>query len=182
MPRSQYEHAAWTVRAAYNLADFYDLFGPTKVSRKGYSLGLTYADYILYDRPTTLEYTLGIAGYAGLERLPLYQNVATTYDNFLTARANSSIGSVTRSLGAVDEEKGVHWSLNGYTYYVRTELFPLLQAGNRLGDTASTGSFFDLVAGCGRAGVRGSGNVLRQFLLRGIRQQLGRPPGGQTVP
>ena len=125
----QYGHAAWTVRAAYNLADFYDLFGPTKVSRKGYSLGLTYGDYILYDRPTTLAYTLGVSGYAGLERLPLYQNVATTYDNFLTARANLKYTSVKRSLGAVDEEKGIHWSINGYTYYVRTELFPLFQAG-----------------------------------------------------
>ncbi len=124
--RIGYQHAAWSVRAAYNLADFYDLFGPTKVSRKGYSLGLTYAEYILYDRPTTLEYTLGIAGYAGLERLPLYQNVATSYDNFVTARANLKFGSVSRSLGAVDEEKGIRWSLNGYAYYVRTELFPLL--------------------------------------------------------
>ena len=38
---ASYEFSDWAITGTYNGADFYDLFGPTKKSRKGYSLGLS---------------------------------------------------------------------------------------------------------------------------------------------
>src|SRR5690606_16935634 len=37
-----YGGIAWSFHGSYNASDFYDLFGPTKTSRKGYSLGTSY--------------------------------------------------------------------------------------------------------------------------------------------
>ena len=35
--------------ASYNKANFYDLFGPTKRSRKGFNFGMDYNQSIIYD-------------------------------------------------------------------------------------------------------------------------------------
>ena len=120
----QYHYSRWKLGATYNGADFYDLFGPTKTSRKGYSLALQYSDYLLYDRPKTLDYTIRVAGYGGLERLPDFQNIEPSFDNFLTARAKLSYENLHRSLGAVEKEQGVTWELQSYNNYVRSELHP----------------------------------------------------------
>ena len=68
----------WKLTGYYNYADFYDLFGPTKVSRKGESLKLAHSQFLLYDTPRTLALDWNVAGYFDLDRLPEYQNVATT--------------------------------------------------------------------------------------------------------
>ncbi len=94
-----------------NDADFYDLFGPTKVSRKGYSLGLTYKRNLVYDLPRRMDLAVGATGYAGLDRLPDYQNVDATYDKLIAAYARLSYENKRFSLGAVDAEKGLGWSL-----------------------------------------------------------------------
>jgi hypothetical protein len=77
-----YSYWQWKVRASYNGADFYDLFGPTKRSRKGNVVAVTYSDYLVDDRPTTVEYSLGAGAYWGLERLPYAQNIEVTFDRF----------------------------------------------------------------------------------------------------
>ncbi|MFQ5753968.1 MAG: hypothetical protein ACE5HI_18430, partial [bacterium] len=79
-----FHHWAWKISATYNSADFYDLFGPTKTSRKGYSLGLQYKKNLIFDRPKTLDLNFSITGYGGLERLPDYQNVTATFDKLLS--------------------------------------------------------------------------------------------------
>jgi len=116
VPRDERIHASveaeiwqWRVLAAYNAANFYDLFGPTKTSRKGYSLGIRYGDYLIYERPTTLEYSLALTGYSGLQRLPDFQNVAvsSSIDRFAQFRAKLEYRNQRRSLGAVDAEQGV---------------------------------------------------------------------------
>jgi hypothetical protein len=38
----RWDYWLWSFHAAYNKTDFYDLFGPTKRSRAGYSLGISY--------------------------------------------------------------------------------------------------------------------------------------------
>lgn len=127
LPEDQRFHAGWdfnymewTFRGRYNAADFYDLFGPTKSSRKGYSAGLGYEHYLIYDGPRQMHYNLNLTGYGGLERLPDYQNVETTYDRFMTFDARLSFRHRSASLGAVDYEKGYTWQL-GYrgTYVVK---------------------------------------------------------------
>jgi len=121
-----YHYWNWTVSATYNNANFYDIFGPTKSGRKGYSLGIDYAKEMIYDPPRTLTFEFGLAGYAGLDRLPDYQNVDATYDKLLTGRIGLKYNFVRRSLGAVDEEKGYRAHLFARANYVNGRLYPRL--------------------------------------------------------
>lgn len=121
-----YQYWQWRITATYNGADFYDLFGPTKTSRKGYSLSVRYENILIDDKPRTLDYSLGVSGYGGLERLPDFQNVSTSFDKFLTLRAKLTDSYLLRSLGAVDFEKGSKWSMNFHNVYVRSTMFPRL--------------------------------------------------------
>ncbi|MCJ7610919.1 MAG: hypothetical protein MUP19_01540, partial [Candidatus Aminicenantes bacterium] len=123
-----YQYWNWTLSATMNGASFYDMFGPTKVSRKGYSLGLAYSKFLTYDMPRTLELDFHVAGYWGLEKLPDYQNVDATYDKFLSARVGLRYNFVRRSLGAVDEEKGYRFHAFARANYVNGRLYPRLHA------------------------------------------------------
>lgn len=116
----------WTLSTTYNGASFYDLFGPTKFSRKGYSLGLEYSKFLIYDTPRTMEVDFKVAGYGGLEKLPDFQNVDATYDRFLTARVGLRYNFVRRSLGAVDEEKGYRCHVFALANLVNSRLYPRL--------------------------------------------------------
>lgn len=118
----------WKFTAAYNGTNFYDLFGPTRTSRKGNAVGVRYQDYIIFDRPRTLQYTLALNGYSGLERQPEYQNIPTTFDQFATAEGRIAYENVKRSLGAVDGEEGISTSLNGQSSFVRGSTFPRIHA------------------------------------------------------
>ena len=44
--RLNYQYMQWKFSLKYNSTDFYDFFGPTKTSRKGYSAGIRYKDYL----------------------------------------------------------------------------------------------------------------------------------------
>ena len=123
-----YHYWDWTFTATYNGASFYDMFGPTKVSRKGYSLGLQYTKNLISDSPRTLDLDFSIAGYGGLEKMPDYQNVDATYDKFLTGRVGLKYNFARRSLGAVDEEKGYRFQFYGQANYVNGRLYPRIYA------------------------------------------------------
>jgi hypothetical protein len=124
----KYENWRWTLRGTYNKADFYDFFGPTRVSRKGYSLGVQFKGYPVSDGPKSLQYTLGVSGFWGLERMPLYQNVATTYDQFYSQSASLNYRRLRGTIGSVEAEKGALWSLNVDNTYVRTVNYPSFYA------------------------------------------------------
>ena len=66
----------WKLTGYYNYADFYDLFGPTKVSRKGESLKLAHSQFLIHDMPRTLSLDWNVGGYSDLDRLPEYQNIS----------------------------------------------------------------------------------------------------------
>ena len=114
------------MRFTYNHADFYDLFGPTKTSRKGYSLGLQYDKSLIYDKPEMLDLNINLTGYAGLERLPFFQNVETPVQEFLTIGASLKYSYLLKTLGAVEIEKGFNTELITYNYYANSKLFPHL--------------------------------------------------------
>ena len=116
----------WRVAAALNRADFYDLFGPTKVSRRGYSLAVQYKNTLLLDGPRTLGYTLRVAGYGGLTTVPEYQGVTAPFDRLLSFSADLSYGSLRRSLGAVEDELGSTASATVRGNYVNGTLYPRL--------------------------------------------------------
>lgn len=125
--RFNLHHWNWQLSATYNGADFYDLFGPTKRSRKGYSVGMKYRKTLMYDEPKALRLNFGVAGYGNLERLPDFQNVAATFEELLTGHVSLDYEFVRKSLGAVDEEAGLKWRLATDPNYVNSKLFPFLR-------------------------------------------------------
>ncbi|HET7025304.1 MAG TPA: hypothetical protein VFI39_08890 [Gemmatimonadales bacterium] len=122
--RAVFRHWNWRVSAALNRADFYDLFGPTKVSRRGYSLAVQYRGNLLLDAPRDLSYTLRVAGYGGLQTLPDFQGVAAPTSNLVEYSAGLDYTSLRRSLGAVTDELGTTWGLTLRSNQVNGSLFP----------------------------------------------------------
>ncbi len=119
-----YEASAWHFFGMYNGADFYDLFGPTRRSRKGYALGVGYKDNAYRDINRTLDYRITTTYYGGLERLPEFQNILTSFSEFVSLSGSLTYRSMSNSLGAVDHEKGFLWEFNTYNNYVEGRLFP----------------------------------------------------------
>ena len=99
----------WTGILRHNAADFYDLFGPTKRSRKGQSATLMYDKTLIYDNPRQLDLNLGLSHFRNMDQLPRYQNIDVTFDDMTTLSASLSYTHVRKSLGAVDDEKGFKW-------------------------------------------------------------------------
>ena len=120
----EYSHFGWGANATLNNAAFYDLFGPTKSSRKGYSFGIKYKENIIYDTQEIMDYTIYGNYYGNLERLPDYQNVIATYDKFFNVGFTLNYQDLRASLGAVDYEKGYKWRINSNNDYVITTLYP----------------------------------------------------------
>ena len=120
----EYSHFGWEGKATLNNAAFYDLFGPTKSSMKGYSLGIKYHANIIYNTPEILDYSIYTNYYGNLERLPDYQNVLATYDRFFNAGLNLNYSDLRASLGAVDYEKGYKWRINSNNDYVIKTIYP----------------------------------------------------------
>jgi len=116
----------WKINAAYNKSDFYDLFGPTKQSLKGFAGEVGYKKNLRYKVPRTLDLDWDVAGYVGLDRLPDYQNVAAPFDKFLTGRIALTYSRLEKSLGAVDDERGIRWKLATQGNAVNGDFYPRL--------------------------------------------------------
>jgi hypothetical protein len=114
----------WKLTAYYNNADFYDLFGPTKVSRKGYAVRVDHTKSLIYDTPRTLDLVWSLAGYGGMERLPDYQNIVATYSKFLSGRLGLRYKRLEKSLGAIEDESGTAWTIGSRTNYAGRDFFP----------------------------------------------------------
>jgi WD40 repeat protein len=126
---AEFSRGPWTLNAAANGADFYDLFGPTKTSRKGESLGLRYKKLLMQDDPKSLDLTVSSTGYIDLERLPYAQNITVSFDKLWTTLAHLSYKNLRASMGAVDYEKGYQWGVLGVNNFANHKSFPLV-AGN----------------------------------------------------
>jgi WD40 repeat protein len=124
----EYQRYDWRARAAYNAADFYDLFGPTKTSRRGYVFGLGYDKLLLYDQPRKLTLSLDGTFYGNLDRLPDYQNVVATFHELFTVRAKLKYSNLRSSLGHVDDEKGQAWQIAAQNNYVNGTAIPRVWA------------------------------------------------------
>lgn len=124
--RGDYERYDWQAHAAWNDADFYDLFGPTKVSRKGYNVTVAHSNTLVFDQPKRMTLKLQGVAAGNLDQLPQYQNVAVTIDRLYSAEAELSYTDVRSSLGHVDDEKGRLWSTVFQTDYVNGSVFARL--------------------------------------------------------
>lgn len=106
----------WRARAAWNRSDFFDMFGPTKVSRRGLALETGIDQSIVSDDPRRLTLKLDLGYYDRIERLPDYQNVASLGDRLASIRAALVWSDVRRSIGAVDDEQGTSGTLVATNY------------------------------------------------------------------
>ena len=100
-------YLGWRGELAWNKSDFYDLFGPTKRSRKGFAAKIGYDRLLIYDEPRKLELRHDLAYYSGIDTLPGAQNVGTPFTRLLEGELGLHFTDVRRSIGAVDDEKGV---------------------------------------------------------------------------
>jgi hypothetical protein len=112
---ADWKHGPWDAKLRWDRASFYDLFGPRKISLKGFGGGVAWSRTLLREAPRQIDLRIGLAGYTGLERLPGNQNVAigTGYEQILSHDVALTGRNTRSSLGAVDAEKGWKWSL-GY--------------------------------------------------------------------
>ena len=103
-------YLGWRGNLAWNKSDFYDLFGPTKRSRKGYAARLGYDNLLIFDEPRKLTLSMDFAHFGKIDTLPNAQNVGTAFTRLTTAEAKLNYTDMRRSLGAVDDEKGIGWT------------------------------------------------------------------------
>ncbi len=114
----------WRLTAYYNNSDFYDLFGPTKVSRKGESVKIAHTQTLIEDSPRTLVLNWNIAGYWGIDTLPDYQNVTVPYHSFMEANAGLKYSFIRKTQGGVEEEVGTQSGIFSRLNYAPSGAFP----------------------------------------------------------
>lgn len=131
--RARFERYEFSADLKLNAADFYDLFGPTKTSLKGHSARLGYHRGLVFDDPRRLDLDIDATYYGDLERLPDFQNVPTDFDSVLSTRAHLNYKNLRHSLGHVDEEKGLAWSLAFAGDRVEGKYFPKFRSDLDLG-------------------------------------------------
>jgi sugar lactone lactonase YvrE len=121
-----FRHFDWTAGLKWNAGDFYDLFGPTKRSREGYSAYVNYNHALIFDPPQTL-YVVGKLAYFGdLDSLPGFQNVPSPTDQLTEAALGLEYKYPRASVGAVDDETGYLWSVMTHTYHAQGDFTPAL--------------------------------------------------------
>jgi hypothetical protein len=111
----------WKLSAYYNPASFYDFFGPTEESRKGYGLVGEYTGIIINDRPRSLDYGIALSGFGGLDTLPEYQEIEATIDSYVALNARLEYKAVRKTIGGLNPEKGVLWGLYLNDKYAESE-------------------------------------------------------------
>jgi len=108
-----YKALNWYARYRHNGADFYDLAGPTKRSRKGDAYIVGYERSLVYDDPRELDFSAQVAYYSGLDTLPGNQNVPTLLiEDILSADVGLHYTNTRKSVGSVDHEKGYRWNID----------------------------------------------------------------------
>jgi hypothetical protein len=124
---AEYRRYDWRGRVSLNRADFYDLFGPTKTSRKGYVVGVGHKTTLIFDEPRRLELDLEGSFSGSLDQLPEYQNVPVQVDQLISFEGRLAYTDVRNSLGNVDDETGRRWSVVGQADLVDGTTFPKLR-------------------------------------------------------
>ena len=129
-----------TASLSWNKSDFYDLFGPTKRGRKGFAGKLGNLWELYNDEPRKLEVYGELAYFDKIDTLPSAQNVETGFTRLATAEAGLRYTDVQRSLGAVDDEKGVTWALIYRGSHIPGEFAPQVRAELDLGYSLPLGN------------------------------------------
>ena len=131
LPSKERGHAAvrfrqsfWEAGLNWNAGDFYDLFGPTKRSREGYSGFVGYDRPIIYEPPETMNLKAKVAYYGDLDSLPNFQNVPSPSRNLFTGEVGLFHENARSSIGSVDDETGYTWGTLAHVYGADGDLVP----------------------------------------------------------
>jgi len=120
----EFHYPPWEVYAFLNRADFYDFFGPTKNALKGYGLGGAYAGILYNERPKRLDYELRATRYGNLATLPDNQNVEINVTEYTSLSAKLTYQAFRKSIGDLDPEKGLEWTLMASDKVVKSANYP----------------------------------------------------------
>jgi len=127
---AEYQALNWHARYWHNDADFYDLFGPTKRSRKGDAFIVGYEKALIFDEPRVLNFSADLAYFTGLDTLPGNQNVPTLFfEDILHGQLELNYTHTRKSLGAVDHEKGWRWDVVVMADHANSETIPKFRLG-----------------------------------------------------
>ena len=129
----QWKYYFWTLKAAWNHSDFYDLVGPRRSSRKGYMVSLAYDHTNSLIVPYTRSWGASIAAYGGMDALPLYQEIQVDVKSMQTASLYGKISKMRSTLGAVTREQGFELGAQGYAYLVGGKFFPSIEGTGDFG-------------------------------------------------
>jgi hypothetical protein len=129
----RYTTLQWQFEYWHNDADFYDLFGPTKRSRRGDAFIAEYDKSLIYDDPRKLDLKARAAYYTGLDTLPGNQNIASGFSNILSGKVELNYTNTRSSQGSVDHEKGWRWNLVAAADHAGGDTVPKLRGGLDLG-------------------------------------------------
>ncbi|MBV9190768.1 MAG: hypothetical protein JOZ85_09825, partial [Betaproteobacteria bacterium] len=124
---ARYQYLNWHAGMAYNRSDFYDIFGPTIRSRRGFQTNGGYDKPLIYDEPRRLDFKSDIAYYNNLDALPTAQNIAATAEKLVTLEAGLYYTDTRKSRGAVDDEKGIVANTVLYTNFAHDKAIPQLR-------------------------------------------------------
>jgi len=128
-----WKHRGLRGRFQHNDGDFYDLFGPTKTSRRGNSWTFGYEKALIFDIPRTLNLDVSLKVHNNLDNLPAFQDVGVISDKLVAVAASLDYAHVLNSLGNVDEEKGLRWNLNLELNHANGNTVPALYGGVDIG-------------------------------------------------
>ncbi len=113
----------WNFNANYNPVHFYDLFGPKKRSRAGYSVGVEHRKNSTLRTPFKTFYQFGGFFYGNLELLPEHQNVESPLISIGAFTASYGLSKLRRTLGAVIDERGFSWEVKTKTYFAKSGVY-----------------------------------------------------------
>ncbi len=117
-------YRTWTLGSSYNRTDFYDLFGPTTTSRKGFNAYLGYSDILFYDAPKIVQLSATLDAWTGIATLPEFQDVASTITELVSLKADLSYDFLRKSIGAIEDELGLSARIGVRSNYANQNLFP----------------------------------------------------------
>ena len=95
----EYDRYDWRGSFKWNPATFYDIFGPTKRSRRGYIIGFGHTRNIIYDTPREMNFNFDLQGNFDINRLPDAQNVQSSTDELYSGSVSLDYKNKRASLG-----------------------------------------------------------------------------------
>ena len=124
----EWKYYFWTLKAAWNHTDFYDLAGPMRASRKGYMVSLAYDFVNTLVAPYSRSWGFSVGAYGDMDALPLYQEIEVDIKSMQTASLYGKIAKTRTSLGGVMKEQGYELGAQAHGYLVGGKFFPSLDA------------------------------------------------------